>query len=111
MLPAMTTKPSQLLTDKPRTPPCGTQLEFPPFPFGPGLDPAHVSPLCSQLFGSQCHLGAQEPENHVALASLQDWGPSSQLQWTPDPQTALPQPQSGVQQLPIARHLPGAGMG
>lgn len=44
----------------------------PPLPFGPGLDTAHGPQLHSQLSCNiQRYLGAQEPENQMALASLQ----------------------------------------
>lgn len=52
------------------------QPERPSFPLGPRLDPVHGPLLCSQLFhGFQRHLNAQEPENPMALASLQPRDP------------------------------------
>ena len=56
------------------------QPELSPFLCCPRLDPAPGSSLHSQLFrcSQQC-LGALEPENQMALASLQAQGPPSQL--------------------------------
>jgi hypothetical protein len=72
-----------------------------PFPFGPGLDPARRPPLHSQLFHSvQQNLGAQEPENQVAPASVQPRDPrtSSSSPW--DLKLRSPPPE----QCPVASH-------
>jgi hypothetical protein len=70
---AINTKPKPAAF-KPRTHPRGTSWISPsPFPPQPWAISSLWPPLCSQLFwGIQPRLGVWEPENQVALASLQD---------------------------------------
>jgi hypothetical protein len=75
---------------------------LPTFPFSTRLDPAHwPHSVLSISMASSSIWSAQESENLMSPASMQDCSPRR-------PQTALPHSWSRVPELLIAQSLPGA---